>query len=67
MIPRRIDILTKMEGVTYEEADEDKIVVEVEGLKIPVISLEKFIKNKRATGREKDELDVKILTKMENS
>jgi hypothetical protein len=66
VIPRRIDIITKIDGVPYEEADEDKIVVEIEGLRIPVISLEKFIKNKMATRREKDELDIKILTKMKN-
>ncbi|MBW2206715.1 MAG: hypothetical protein JRG79_07365 [Deltaproteobacteria bacterium] len=46
MIPRRIDIITKIDGVTYEEADEDKIIVEIEGLKIPVISSEKLIKNR---------------------
>src|SRR4030042_372632 len=65
VIPRRIDIITKIDGVTYEEADEDKIIVEIEGLKIPVISLEKFIRNKMATGREKDELDIKTLIKKE--
>ena len=63
LIPRRIDIITKIDGVTYEEADEDKITVEVEGLMLPVISLEKLIKNKMATGREKDELDIKTLKK----
>jgi predicted nucleotidyltransferase len=67
VIPRRIDIITKIDGVTYEEADEDKIIVEIEGLNIPVISLEKFIKNKMATGRERDKLDIKTLTKKKNS
>ena len=67
VIPRRIDIITKIDGVTYEEANEDKIIVEIEGLKVPIISLEKFIRNKMATGREKDELDIKTLTKKKNS
>jgi predicted nucleotidyltransferase len=67
VIPRRIDIITKIDGVTYEEADGDKIIVEIEGLMIPVISLEKLIRNKMATGREKDELDIKTLTKKKNS
>ena len=67
VIPRRIDIITQIDGVTYEEADEDKIIVEIEDLKIPVISLEKFIRNKMATGREQDGLDIKILTKKKNS
>jgi predicted nucleotidyltransferase len=63
VIPRRIDIITKIDGVSYEEADEDKITVEVEGLMLPVISLDKLIKNKMATGREKDALDIKTLKK----
>ena len=63
VIPRRIDIFTKIDGVTFKEADEDKITVEVEGLMLPVISLDKLIKNKMATGREKDELDIKTLKK----
>ena len=41
VIPRRIDIITKIDGVTYEEADEDKITVELEGLMLPVLSLDK--------------------------
>ncbi len=63
VIPRRIDIITKIDGVTYEEADEDKIIIEVEGLKLPIISLDKLIKNKTSTGRDKDELDVKMIKK----
>ena len=61
--PRRIDIITQIDGVTYDEADEDKIVVEVEELKLPIISLSKLIKNKMSTGREKDKLDAKFLIK----
>ena len=63
VIPRRIDIITKVDGVTYEEAGKDKIIIDIEGLKIPVISLENLIKNKLATGREKDKIDVKALRK----
>jgi len=59
--PRRIDIITKISGVTYQEANQDKIIVNVEGLNIPVISLDKFVKNKLASGRDKDTIDVKYL------
>ena len=59
--PRRIDIITQIDGVTFDEADEDKIIVEAEELKVPVISLDKLIKNKMSTGREKDKLDAKLL------
>lgn len=67
VIPRRIDIISKIDGVTYEEADKDKLVVEVEGLKLPVISLNKLIKNKMSTGREKDAFDIKTLKKKKKS
>jgi len=59
--PRRIDIITKISGVTYQEAYQDKVTVNVEGLNIPLISLDKFVKNKLASGRDKDTIDVKYL------
>ena len=65
--PRRIDIITRIDGVTYDEANDDKIIVEVEGLLLPVLSLENLIKNKLATGREKDKLDAKYLMKKKKS
>jgi hypothetical protein len=63
VVPRRIDIITKISGVEFEEADTDKIVVSIENLKIPVLSIDMLIKNKMATGREKDLLDAKLLKK----
>ena len=59
--------MTKIDGVTYDEANDDKIVVEVEGLLLPVLSLDNLIKNKMATGREKDKLDAKYLMKKKKS
>lgn len=61
--PRRIDIITSIDGVTFDEAYEDCVTAEVEGLNIPVLSVDALIKNKEATGREKDILDVRILKK----
>ena len=65
--PRRIDIITHLDGVLFDEADEDKIIVKVEGLKLPILSFDKLIKNKLSTGRERDELDVKLLQKRRKS
>ena len=59
--PRRIDLITKINAVEFEEADSDKIIVDIDDLKIPVLSIDKLIKNKMATGREKDLLDAKLL------
>ena len=63
VVPRRIDIITKIDAVEFEEADSDKIFVNIDGLKVPVLSVDKLIKNKMATGREKDLLDAKLLKK----
>ena len=63
VVPRRIDIITKISGVEFDEADADKIVVNLEELKIPVLSIDLLIRNKLATGREKDLLDAKLLKK----
>ncbi len=59
--PRRIDIITSIDGVEFDEAYKDKIIIEINGLKIPILSFEKLIKNKESTGREKDKLDAKML------
>ncbi len=61
--PRRIDIITHIDGVRFEDAYESKEVIEVEGLHIPFISKDNLIKNKRSTGREKDKLDADYLSR----
>ncbi|MCK4506715.1 MAG: nucleotidyltransferase [Candidatus Aegiribacteria sp.] len=59
--PRRIDIITTIDGMTYNEASEGKEIIEIEDLLIPVISRENLIINKMSTGREKDEIDARNL------
>ncbi|HLV80056.1 MAG TPA: nucleotidyltransferase [Chthonomonadaceae bacterium] len=59
--PRRIDILTQIDGVTFDEAWADHIEAQVNGLRIPVISRENLIRNKRMTGRAKDRADASRL------
>lgn len=59
--PRRIDIITRIDGVTFKEAYKTKEIIEIEGLRIPFLSKENLIKNKQSTGREKDKLDANYL------
>jgi len=59
--PRRIDILTSISGVPFEEAWADRMTHEVEGLAIPFIGRAALVKNKRATGRAKDLADLEAL------
>lgn len=63
LAPRRIDLITQIDGVDFKKAYLHKHLVKIEGLAIPFISKENLIKNKEATGREKDKLDVKYLRK----
>jgi hypothetical protein len=59
--PRRIDIITHIDGVDFAEAYKQKKDVEIEGLKMVFISQQHLIKNKKATGRAKDKLDAEYL------
>jgi len=59
--PRRIDIITTISGVEFDDSYQQGQIVEIEGLSIPILSLGDLIKNKRATGRDKDRLDVDVL------
>jgi predicted nucleotidyltransferase len=59
--PRRIDILTRISGVEFRQAYERRRILSVEGMELPVISLEDLITNKRSTGRTQDLADVERL------
>lgn len=57
VVPRRVDILTSISGVEFDEAWTDRLSVKIENLFIPVISRRHLIQNKRSVGRPKDDLD----------
>ena len=59
--PQRIDILSDVSGVRYEDAVRRAVAMQVDGLTVKVISLDDLIANKRATGRPKDLVDAMTL------
>jgi hypothetical protein len=59
--PRRIDLMTGISGVSFADAWSSKIHLEFEGLSIPVIGRRELIRNKHASGRAKDLIDLEIL------
>ena len=66
--PARIDILQQIDGVNFDEAWENRVEGLVDGqIKAAVISRGDLIKNKLATGREQDALDVKKLIAAEQN
>jgi len=61
VVPRRIDIITHIDGVDFASAYETKKMLLLEDLEIPFLSRENLIKNKESTGRLKDKADADSL------
>lgn len=61
LAPLRIDVLTQLSGLTFDEAWPDRTSAAFGPVTAGVIGREAFIKNKRATGRLKDLGDVEAL------
>jgi predicted nucleotidyltransferase len=59
--PYKIDFLTRISGVTFEQANEEKIIGDVDGLSVPIINLNHLVLSKIATGRTQDNNDVEKL------
>ena len=59
--PNRIDVMTSISGVSFDEAKASRIFVKVADLELPVLERAALLKNKRATGRPKDILDAEAL------
>ena len=59
--PRRIDIITGVSGLKFEEAYAHSVATEIEGLQLRVLSRDDLIVNKRASGRTKDLADAETL------
>jgi hypothetical protein len=56
--PNRIDILTSITGVEFDEAWRNRKQMQINGISVSVIGRDQLLKNKRATGRAKDLADV---------
>jgi len=59
--PNRVDLLTSITGVTFEEAWAQRVPSELDGVPVNFIGKESLIKNKRATGRTRDKADLEAL------
>lgn len=59
--PRRIDFLTEVSGLTFDEAWQTKVRISVGNVGVFFIGRDAMIKNKRASGRTKDLADVEAL------
>jgi hypothetical protein len=60
--PRRIDVLTSVSGLSFDEAWAARVSHDLGRLNaVPVLGREDLLRNKRASGRTKDLADVELL------
>jgi len=59
--PVRVDLVTALTGVTWEEVWSARTELTTDGIRIAVIDRGAFVKNKRATGRPMDLVDAELV------
>lgn len=59
--PARIDLMTAIDGVRFDAAFAQRVVVTIDGVELSVIGRAELIANKSSTGRLKDLSDVQAL------
>jgi hypothetical protein len=59
--PKRIDILTEVDGVQFGSCWERRVEVEVGGHRVPFISADDLVANKKASGRPQDMADAAMI------
>jgi len=62
--PMKIQILTGIDGVSFDRCRRDSILVNVSGIQVPFIGLEALMANKAASPRSKDRIDLEELTRL---
>ncbi|MEZ5064160.1 MAG: nucleotidyltransferase [bacterium] len=59
--PLRVDVLTTIDGVRFDDAWSDRVTAHFDGVDVSVLSRSHLIQNKRASGRLQDLADVEWL------
>jgi len=59
--PVRIDLITTMEGVVFEDCYTSRVVTEIDDIEVPFIDLVRLKQNKQATGSHQDLADLEHL------
>jgi hypothetical protein len=62
--PLKIQILTGIDGVRFEDCYEGRTYLELEERKVPFIGFHDLLKNKAASGRAKDKIDLEELKRI---
>ena len=62
--PRRIDVIVRADGISFDDAVAAGDAFTLEGRRIPVIGRDALLANKRASGRAQDRADVEALERL---
>jgi predicted nucleotidyltransferase len=62
--PNRLQVLSEIAGVTFADCFARRSIMELDGIKVPVINLDDLKRNKSSTGRAGDLADVQKLEKL---
>jgi hypothetical protein len=62
-VPNRVELLTDIAGVDFEQCFMNRVNATLDDVPVTVIGLQDLLKNKRASGRDKDLIDAKQLEK----
>jgi predicted nucleotidyltransferase len=62
--PMKIQVLTGIDGVTFDRCRSDRMIVNISGLRVPFIGFESLLANKAASPRSKDRIDLEELTRL---
>ena len=60
--PNRIDILTTLKDLEFDECYESRVQIEIQGVELFFVDIENLKRNKRATGRSQDLADAENLS-----
>lgn len=63
--PQRVDFITKISGVQFDEADKQKEIADIEDIKVPFLRFKHLIASKITSDRLKDKADVEELQKIQ--
>lgn len=63
--PEKVDFLTRISMIEFEDADQRKIIADIDGITIPFLHLNDLVLSKFNTGRLKDKADVEELQKIQ--
>jgi hypothetical protein len=59
--PFKIEVVTSIDGVSFTDCFANKLIVEIDGISVPYLSLKNLRENKKASGRYKDLNDLEHL------